>query len=119
MSAEAQALCIRLLKLIGRIAFARSDRWVEADKSETGGVWFEVVARRPDADTGRVGIGRGGRRYVTAEMTDSAIVRSVFAALLSYEEHEVRENFAFDGKRIFGPHIAIAALGEVADRREQ
>jgi hypothetical protein len=118
MSSDATALTIRVLKLIGRITLARTDRWIEADKTETGQVWFEIVARRPDIDTGKVGIGRGGKRFVTDEMSDSTIVRSIFGALASYEEHECREGFAFDGKRIFGPHISVQALIDIADRRE-
>jgi hypothetical protein len=117
MSGEATALTIRVLKLIGRISYPRSDRWVECDRTD-GQVWFEIVARRPDVDTGRVGIGRGGKRFVTDQMSNSTIVRSIFGALVSYEEHECREGFAFDGKRIFGPHISIEALADVADRQE-
>lgn len=94
--------------------------WRDAYALETGeddyGVFVQVLCRRPDAVTGEVKLGRGGKRYLRYDQTDGQIVRVVFGALLAYEEHEWREAFLYRGKRIFGPHLDIEALVEVADR---
>lgn len=79
----------------------------------------ELRTERPDTFTGEFGTGYGGRRYLTPDMTDSQIVRTLFGACIAYEEHEVREAFQFDGKRIFGPHISIDALASIADEIEK
>lgn len=69
-------------------------------------LWIEVSCVRPDRDTGRPGIGRGGKRFFFAkDATVNSVLRTCLAALIAYEEHEVRENFLYDGKRIFDPHM--------------
>src|SRR5215467_3075651 len=82
-------------------------------------VYIQVLCERPDTYTGEYGTGRGGIRIINPGQSDSSIVRTIFAAFLAYEEHEVREAFTYKGKRIFGPHLDIDALVEVADRIEQ
>lgn len=80
------------------------------------GVFVQVLCSRKDTNTGEEVLGRGGKRYLRADQTDSQIVRQIFGAFLAYEEHEIREAFLYRGKRIFGPHLDVEALVEVADR---
>lgn len=82
-------------------------------------IWVELRTRRPDTFTGEFKTGYGGRRYLPRHATTSQIVRILFGACMAYEEHEVREAFRYQGARIFGPHIDITALADVADRIEQ
>ena len=80
--------------------------------SGTDGVrwWIEIVHERHDAITGVWGQGRGGKRYIHYGTSRSDIVRTVFGAFLSYEEHDVREFFRYSGQQVFGPHMDIVAL---------
>jgi hypothetical protein len=82
------------------------------------GVYVQVIMERADTITGKVGTGRGGKAYINSAQTDSSIVRTVLARFMAYVEHEVREAFHYAGKRIFGPHIDVEALVEIADRLE-
>ena len=58
------------------------------------------------------------KAYINPAQTDSSIVRTVLARFMAYFEHEVREAFLYKGKRIYGPHIDVEALLEIADRLE-
>ncbi len=51
-----------------------------------------------------------GRRWIIEEsMSDEDVVRTVFAAILMFAEHELRENFTYHGKRVMNPHFKIRA----------
>lgn len=52
-------------------------------------------------------------------MTPGEVVRTALLAVLTAEEHEARERFRFRGKAVFGPHLDVEALREVAGREER
>jgi len=59
----------------------------------------------------------GGRKWdISAHMTESEIVFTVWKAVLTFLEHEARENFTYKGKKIFDPHISVNALLEVCEQ---
>ena len=47
-------------------------------------------------------------------MTKSEIVQTAFAACLAAEEHECREKFEYKGAKIFGPHLDVDNLVNIA-----
>lgn len=59
-----------------------------------------------------------GRWWDLPYLTKSDVARTAFIACLVMEEHECRELFSYKGKSIFGPHVDIDALAEIADQRE-
>lgn len=91
---------------------------VRRDEGIPGRVYVQVEADRPDAITGEMGVGRGGKIYLSPHMVNGEIVRKIFQALLSYEEHECREFFRYRGAQVFGPHIDVEALVEAASKTE-
>lgn len=80
--------------------------------------YLQVEASRPDTFTGEIGLGHGGKYYLSPHMTEGELVRKAFTAFAAYEEHECREAFQYQNRRVFGPHIAMDALMEIADRTE-
>ena len=53
----------------------------------------------------------GGRKWdISQYMTESEIVFTVFKALLTFVEHELRESFEYKGHKIFDPHTSVEAL---------
>jgi len=70
----------------------------------------------PDAEWLRVsfmadGEKQYGRKWrLSQHMTKSEIVQTAFKAILTAEEHEVREKFLYRGHAIFGPHLNVDAL---------
>ena len=83
-------------------------------KDPEGRVFIQVACWRKDTVTGEMGMGKGGKSYLSEHMTDSEIVRRAFGLFMAYEEHECREFFKWRGRRVFGPHIAVEALWEAA-----
>ena len=59
-----------------------------------------------------------GRKWrLSPHMTDSEIVGTALKAVLTAEEHEARENFLYRGRPIFGPHLDVDQLWELAGRQ--
>jgi hypothetical protein len=85
---------------------------------EQGRYFLQVESTRVDCMTMRNGVGRGGKAYLSPHMTDSEIVQTAFGLFKAYEEHEAREGFLYEGRRIYGPHIDVNALVEVAERTD-
>lgn len=59
----------------------------------------------------------GGRKwYISEHTTESEIVLTCWKALLTFIEHEARENFLYKGKRILDPHIDVNALLGICEK---
>lgn len=87
---------------------------LKRDAGEDGRRFVQVAFERPDIVTGEMGVGYSGKRYVSEHMAKSEFVALVFGTFLALEEHECREMFKYRGRRIFGPHIDVDQLWEVA-----
>lgn len=82
----------------------------------TDRVHLQVTAFLPDNnDPMSVPALQSGRRWVLApSMTKSEIVQTAFKAVLTFAEHEIREQFTYKGQAIFGPHFDVDQLVELA-----
>lgn len=81
-----------------------------------GRFYLQVTCWRKDAITGEMGRGYGGKAYLSPHMTNNEIVQCAFGLYKGYWEHEARETFTYRERRVFGPHINVDALWEVARR---
>jgi hypothetical protein len=52
-------------------------------------------------------------------MTKSEIVQTAFKLVLTSQEHEVRENFKYLNRAVFGPHFDVDVLWAVADHLDK
>lgn len=69
--------------------------------------------------TGCDGTQWSGRKWKLSDhMTKSELVQTALKAVLTAEEHESREQFRYKGRTLFGPHLDVDALLEIADRVE-
>lgn len=92
---------------------------LEQDKEVVNGRWyFQVECDREDAITGEMGVGRGGKAYLSPYACRSELVQTVFGLFKSYEEHECREFFRFEGAQVFGPHFDVLALHKAASANQ-
>lgn len=92
--------------------------WLEfrRDKADEGGrFYYQVHAERPDTYTGEMGEGAGGKAYLSPHMIEDELVQIAWGLFQSYVIHEAREGFTYKEKRIFGPHLKVANLLEIAD----
>lgn len=51
--------------------------------------------------------------YVSPWATTSEVVQTAFLAVKTAQEHELREQFTYCGKAIFGPHYDVRALRDL------
>lgn len=59
-----------------------------------------------------------GRKWLLSEhMTKNEIVQTCFLAVMTAVEHELRENFRYKGRPIFGPHWDPNVLWEMSRKR--
>jgi hypothetical protein len=64
---------------------------------------IQFASELPDTHTGFVGLQWGREWVIRPNMSDAQIVNTMLKAVLTFAEHEIRENFTFEGKRIFEP----------------
>lgn len=104
-------------ELAMKISYKEGYRLIcERDKKDPQGrFYFQVECDRPDVYTGVMGVGRGGKAYLSEHMNDSELVRLAFGLFMRYEEHECREWFKYKDRSVFGPHIAVEQLWEIAE----
>lgn len=78
---------------------------------------FQLLERGTDLAL-RVGNGTmWGRKWLLSQfMTRSEIVQTAFLALKTWTEHEMREQFLYKGRAVFGPHISVDEFYEIAGR---
>lgn len=81
-----------------------------------GRYYFQIMFWRKDIITGKMGMGYGGKAYLSSHASDSELVQTIFGLYKGFWEHEARETFKWNGRRVFGPHISTEALWEVARR---
>lgn len=83
------------------------------------GLWFmQVHADDSDATNGRPLHWHGRKWRISMHMTDGEMVQTALKAVLTAEEHEARERFLYLGRAIFGPHLSVAQLWELAGQSD-
>lgn len=89
---------------------------VPGQKGDEGGMYYyQIQCWRRDVVTGAWGFGYGGKAYVNEHSTDSELIQTIFGLYKGYWEHEARETFEWRGRRVFGPHMDIRAVWDVAN----
>jgi hypothetical protein len=53
---------------------------------------------------------------ISTHMTPGELVQTAFKAVLTFLEHEARENFKYKGVSVFDPHYDIEKLVELRSR---
>lgn len=72
-----------------------------------GGIFLQVECIVDDVKSGLPTQHRGRKWYLDSQSSIHDVVSTAFKAIATWEEHELRERFLFDGKAIFGPHSSI------------
>lgn len=104
----------RIKKLVDRVTYREDYTFIVGLTEGMRYPYVQISHVRPDCITGKMGVGKGGKAYISEHATDSEIFQTLFGLAKAYEEHEVREFFHVDGERVFGPHIKTTALAAVA-----
>lgn len=68
---------------------------------------LQVCYFEPDIETGKVELQESRQWPITDTMDETAIVDTVFAAVMRSYDHVVKEHFTYKGERVFSPHFTI------------
>lgn len=70
-----------------------------------------------DTDTGKQGLQKCRKWYISPHMVPTEIVRTCFLAIRQAEEHELCENFRYKGVQIFSPHLDLDKMAEFVNTK--
>ena len=89
---------------------------VIAEHPDINRAYLQVIAKCENTVTHEIGWEHGAKYDLSQHIVPEELVRKAFGACLAFSEHELRERAQWRGKTIFGPHIALEALWEAADK---
>lgn len=58
---------------------------------------------------------KGRKWLISPHATKSEVIQTAFKAVLTAEEHEIREKFKYKGQAIFGPHFNVDRLVDLCE----
>jgi len=79
--------------------------------------YLQVKFTAKSIASGKMEMQSGRKWLLSPHMTKSEIVQTAFKAVLTAVEHEVRENFTYKKRRVFGPHFDVEALVLLCDEK--
>lgn len=100
----------QLQKLLDGITYKEYLHWTFRIAKEVDGGWLiQHTQLLPDCEVKRAAEMQSGRKwYISQHMTESEVLQTALLAVLTFEEHEARECFRYQGKQLYGPHIDIS-----------
>lgn len=100
----------RVLNILTSIKYKDGWDFGIVPKGDDIAMFVQFWAPCSERDKGAPELQRGRKWLISEHMTDSEIVQTAFLAIKVAEEHEMRENFKFEGQCIFGPHFDLHNL---------
>lgn len=61
---------------------------------------------------------KGRKWYISSHAVENEVVFTCWKACLTWVEHEMREEFEYEGHKIFDPHTSVASLVEACQSIE-
>ena len=100
-------------KTIKEITFAPSNldmgwKWQVKEISE--GFMIRTSFKRPDTNTGKMGVGYGRWMFIKKDSDDRDVVMTAWICAKLIVEHELLEAFLYKNCRILGPHKSLKEL---------
>ena len=105
-----------LSDLQGHVDDCKFNDWRFLVRDDNGRPYLQIEFDAPCAVTKKVEPQRGRKWFLSPHMTRSEVVQTAFKAAISAMEHEVREQFLFQGRPIFGPHFNVNKLWELCEQ---
>lgn len=106
----------QIREVLDRIIYNGWEFLVLEDSSR---MYLQLRFYATDTDSGDY-VRMTGRKWILSEhMTQSEVVQTALKAVLTAEEHEVREKFLYRGVAVFGPHLDVEALTKIAEQQDR
>jgi len=87
--------------------------WTDNDPFAKGpiqGFLINTTFKRPDINTGVVGVGRGREMWISANASRESVVMTAWVCVELIVKHETMEAFTFGGAKILNPHKSLDEL---------
>jgi hypothetical protein len=120
MADEPVQTTAQLREVFDRISFAPScvnmgwtweiEELHVAPNAALKGWLVNTTFRRPDTNTGVVGIGSGRKEFIGVGASESGVVKTAWLLAELIVRHELMEAFLYRGVRIFDPHHSVDEL---------
>lgn len=99
--------------IVQRIEYLDWSFWVGSlNDDPEGPLYIQVMFDAWDLKTATCQVQHGRKWFVSRHSTTSEIVQTALMAVLAAQEHEVREEFRYRGKAVFGPHFDVEELSK-------
>jgi len=95
-----------------------NDSTMQSPYHKQYGWHLQICYDEADIETGKIEHQESRRWFLSAQMTESEIVDTAFAAVMRSYDHVVQEHFTYKDKRVFSPHFTIDARMRMADDHE-
>jgi hypothetical protein len=105
--------CLEFQTIVGDLQF---QDWTFEIGDMGEGFYLQVQFKTADNQTGELTIQRGRKWYISRHMTRGEVIQTAFLAVKTAQEHELREQFIYRGRAVFGPHFSVNALIEICDQ---
>lgn len=90
-----------LRKILSKVEY-RNWEWKLGNMNE--GFYIQAQFQARNANTGVFEAQTGRKWYLSSFATPSEVIQTALLAILVATEHEVREEFKYNGVKVFGPH---------------
>jgi hypothetical protein len=102
-----------VLSIVHLIEYLDWDFWVGSlNDDPQGPLYIQVMFDAWDLKTETSQVQYGRKWFISRHSTTSEIVQTALMAVLAAQEHEVREEFRYRGKAVFGPHFDVEELSK-------
>ncbi len=81
------------------------------------GWYLQVRFVDKDIHTGELEQQSCRKFYISSHSIPDEVIRTAYRAVMAAVRHEAEETFTYKGKNIFGPHLSVERLVEIADDR--
>jgi hypothetical protein len=81
------------------------------------GFLIQLNSEEADVEGGERQIYSGRKWHISPSATESEIVQTAFKAVVTWQEHEARDQFMYKGTRPFSPHFDVEGLVELYRRQ--
>ena len=80
------------------------------------GAYLQASYPEPDIITTQLATQNTRKWRLSQWMTKSELVQTALKCVLTSVEHRAREHFLYKGRRVYGPHLDVEALWEIAKK---
>lgn len=96
--------------------FEITNVWTGEAPTDRCGWHLQVTYLEDDVLTGKPELQRSRKWLISREDDESAIVHTVFAAVMRSYDHVIQEHFTYKGKRVYSPHFNIVDRLAIASK---